>query len=568
MSPQEVLKKHWGYSSLFDTQEKAISALLEGRDALVLLPTGAGKSLCFQIPALLRPGLCLVISPLISLMKDQVEGLRKRGIPAAYWEGSEYMGDGQDQRKFLYISAERLQNEEFQEKIAQQRICLVAIDEAHCISQWGHDFRPAYRKIRQFRREPFWKSIPFIALTATATPETEADILEQIPLINPEIVRSSFERKNIYYQVLYSENKFEDLQKFLDTSPGRGIIYTSSRKKSEFLSEGLRAQGIPSLSYHAGMDRRERERNQQEWAENPEQIMVATTAFGMGIDQPDLRFVVHYDFPSSLEQYFQETGRAGRDGLPARALLFYSPEDIPPYRALQEGRIPPIPYLRSVYQAVCDYLQIPVGSEPDRLFPFDMEAFCQRFSQSPLRAWNALQFLEREGYWTLVDRPRTLARIRILPHPPLDQGFRESEPEVWALIKALWRWRGDLYDRAAPFSFPQMMSRMQVDYSRLKRRIERALALGLIRWYPATQGLHIHFHHYRVDSAHLQIPYTHWQQIRDIHRGKSEKLLEYLDLPGNCRVGFLLDYFGEKLPLPCGHCDLCTPPPDSAPQPR
>lgn len=560
MSPEEeLLKAHWGYSSLFEAQKKAVAALKQNRDTLVLLPTGGGKSLCYQLPALLRGGLCLVVSPLISLMRDQVDDLRKRGIGAAYKEGTETRGDAEGERKFLYVSPERFDHPRFQEEIRQHRISLVAIDEAHCLSQWGHDFRPAYRKLGERRKEPFWKSVPFMALTASATPETEADIVEQLSLVHPQRIHTSFERTNLFYQVQYTEEKDEDLMDFLHGRSQTGIIYTGSRKKTETLCQQLRSQGIPAMAYHAGMPLRERSQNQQRWKEEPGQVMVSTSAFGMGIDLPDVRYVIHYDFPSSLEQYYQETGRAGRDGQAARALLLYSPEEIPHFRSLQEARIPPIPYLRALYQSVCDYFQIPIGTSPDRLFPFDLEEFCRRFSHSPLRAWHGLQFLEREGYWTLIDSPHTLPRIRILPHPPLDASFQQSEPEVWALLQSLWRWRGDLYERAAPLSFSQWSLKEGIPASRWQRRIERAVALGLVRWYPSLRGMALHFHSLRVDSEQIQIPYSHWKTIRDIHRGKAEKLLEYLDHPGQCRVQFLLNYFGEEKRAPCGHCDLCSP---------
>lgn len=566
METNRILSSYWGYSSFYPGQEQAIEAALAGKDSLVLLPTGGGKSLCFQIPTLARQGTCLVISPLIALMKDQVDGLLKKGIPAASihqmeaaaaWEAIYNQWDERP-LKFLYLTAERLASREFEAFIDHVEISLIAVDEAHCISQWGHDFRPAYRQIGAIRRHHRLQGVPMMALTATATAQTEADIIEQLSLRKPVCIRQSYERKNIFYQVQYSEDKEADLFQFLEDQPGTGIIYTGTRSLADSWAEKIQAQGRDCLVYHAGMDGESRIANQKRWLESQGTLMVATSAFGMGIDMPHVRFVVHLDLPFSIEQYYQETGRAGRDGNRAMASLFFTPDDIPRLRAIQEERVPTLPVLQRVYQSICDYLQIPIGAAPDRFYPFDFSAFCQRFALSPARTWYALEFLERAGFWTLVDTPYRPPQIQLHTAPSLGAEFQKAEPEVWALLKALWRWRGDLYERPAPISLRNMSASMGLDTARLLRRIERAQALGLLQWHPALEGSYLHVHHYRVESQHLRFPPEALSKIRQIHRDQSEAFIEYIDRPGECRNQFLLLYFGQAAPSHCGHCDLCV----------
>ncbi|MBS1687386.1 MAG: ATP-dependent DNA helicase RecQ, partial [Bacteroidetes bacterium] len=401
-SAQQILKKYWRYDAFRPLQEEIINNILQDRDTLALLPTGGGKSICYQIPAIARDGFGLVISPLVSLMQDQVARLKSLDIQAEYIHAGMHYNDVQRTLqntlhgpiKLLYVSPERLQTELFNEYLPEFDLNLIAVDEAHCISQWGHDFRPDYLKIAELRK--VFPGVPVLALSASATKEVQEDIAIQLQLKQAAVYKASLERPNIFYDIKYSENKNADTQQAIQANQS-AIIYCRSRRQTELLAKSLNDKGAKANAYHAGMPKDQRESMQEQWMQNSIPIMVATTAFGMGIDKADVQLVLHYDAPEHLEAYYQEAGRAGRNGEQSRALALYNSKDI---KRLQEStalRFPPESYLRQVYQAVVEYLQIAIGTEPNQYFDFDLADFCRKFELEAVPAANALKLLEQEG---------------------------------------------------------------------------------------------------------------------------------------------------------------------------
>ncbi|MGZ4042304.1 MAG: RecQ family ATP-dependent DNA helicase, partial [Bacteroidia bacterium] len=405
---QQILKKYWGYDSFRPLQEEIIASVLEGADTLALLPTGGGKSLCFQVPGILIGGTCLVISPLIALMNDQVQNLKKRGISAVAITSAMNFNEIEialnnaalGHVQFLYVSPERLQNDEFKKKLSYLPITLIAVDEAHCISQWGYDFRPSYMKIAELRS--YFDKITFIALTASATKPVVEDIQVRLEFKNQKVFRQSFARKNLRYVVQEEENKINRLLKLIVSIGGSGIVYVRNRKKTEELSRVLKANNVSAMAYHAGLKYDDRNSIQQQWIENKVQVICATNAFGMGIDKPDVRFVVHLDLPETMEAYFQEAGRCGRDGKTAYAAIFFSKAD---QLRLQENfkfAFPEITYIRQTYQAICNYYQVAVSSGQGWSFEFDIDKVCNSYNLQPVLVYNSIKFLEKDNYLALL----------------------------------------------------------------------------------------------------------------------------------------------------------------------
>ncbi|MBE0641078.1 MAG: RecQ family ATP-dependent DNA helicase, partial [Bacteroidales bacterium] len=407
MTPKQVLTKYWGHAAFRPLQEEIVNSVLAGKDTLALLPTGGGKSICFQVPALLRPGVCLVVTPLIALMKDQAEGLKKRGVSAS----AVFSGMPLDEitrhldnclfgnTRFLYLSPERLGTDMMRDYIDRMQVSLLAVDEAHCISQWGYDFRPPYLEIARVRE--LIPGVPVIALTATATPEVVLDIQEKLEFREPNVFSMSFERKNLTYYVFREEDKLNRLLRILDKTPGSGIIYVRNRRHTREIDEFLRKNGYSSSHYHAGLLAAERNKRQEDWIKGRTRIIVSTNAFGMGIDKPDVRFVVHMDLPDSIEAYFQEAGRAGRDGKRSHAVLLFEESDLRNLRRFHETSFPPLDEVRRVYRLLGNYLGVPVGAGLDAAFDFDLASFCGQYGLARLVTHSAMQLLEREGYVVL-----------------------------------------------------------------------------------------------------------------------------------------------------------------------
>lgn len=563
-TPLQILKKYWGYETFRPFQEEIINSILEANDTVALLPTGAGKSLCYQVPALKKKGVCLVISPLIALMQDQVGRLKELGIRAEAIHAGMHFNDVKrilentihDGYKLLYISPERLQTDLFRQYLPAFDISFIAVDEAHCISQWGHDFRPDYLKIAELKQA--FRHRPILALTASATTDVVQDICRQLELPAPAIFRQSFERSNIYYDVAYTENKNNALQEALQNNAGSGIIYCRSRKQTENLVRYLAQHGKTALAYHAGMPKEKREENQQAWMDGKVQTMIATTAFGMGIDKADVRMVLHYDAPEHLEAYYQETGRAGRDGKNATALAFYNQTDINRLIESTDLQFPPEAYLRQVYQSVAEYLQIPTGTEPYKYFPFELRDFCKKFKLEAVPASHALKLLEQEGLWTLSDAVFNPATAQFLVNrEELDQ-LAETYPDLGAVTLALLRLYGTVFYHPTIIRIAVIAKQLKITADLADQLLQKLDAMGILEYRKPLNTPQLFFHHYRVDSNHLIIDFKRINALKKRHVYRTEHMVHFLQNQQVCRDRLLLQYFNESAGKDCGHCDVCS----------
>jgi ATP-dependent DNA helicase RecQ len=562
MTPQDILQKYWGYPTFRPLQEEIIGSILQNKDAMALLPTGAGKSLCYQVPALAKPGFALVVSPLIALMKDQVTRLDQLGIMSCcihsgmnYYEVKTALQNMiYGPYKLLYVSPERLQTELFKDFLPDFDINLIAVDEAHCISQWGQDFRPDYLKIAALRTA--FPEVPMLALTASATKTVQDDIVAQLQLRTPLVFRQSVERKNICYTVKYSENKPQDTRENVATDQSN-IVYCRSRKQTEILANKLLQQGIAATHYHAGMPKDARENAQRAWMENSVATIVATTAFGMGIDKADVRMVLHYDAPEHLEAYYQEAGRAGRDGLPSKALLLYNATDINRLRESVMIQYAPEAYLRGVYQATNEYLQIPIGAQPDRYFPFDLADFCQKFNLEVTPASHALRLLAQEGLWTITESVFHPAYIQfIIDRESLDQVVN-TYPDLGYVITGLLRLYGTIFHYPTTVRLSAIAKQLKMKKEVLDQVLLQLHRMGVLEYYKASEGPQLYFHHLRADSRHLIIDMQRIAVLRKQHEARTEAMIGYLQNESICRELVLKKYFGEDADGHCGHCDIC-----------
>jgi len=560
-TPEQILKQYWGYNSFRPLQRDIIGSVLENRDTFALLPTGGGKSVCYQVPALLMVGVGLVISPLIALMQDQVTRLKDLGIAAECIHSGLHYSDVKrildntmhGAYKLLYISPERLQTNLFQDHMREFDVSMVAVDEAHCISQWGHDFRPNYLKIADVR-DVFPKA-PILALTATATADVRLDIATQLKLKDPAVFKQSFARDNIFYDIRYSENKATDT--LHDINQSCSIIYCRSRKQTESVGKYLSQFGIESAVYHAGMDKDKREEAQESWMKDKAAVMVATTAFGMGIDKPDVRMVLHYDSPEHLEAYYQEAGRAGRDGKPSFALALYNSADI---KRLEESialQYPPEAYLRQVYQSVTEYLQIAIGTEPDQYYPFDLIDFCKKFSLQPNQAIHALKLLEQEGLWTLTESVYKPATIQFTADRHDLDDLSRAHPDLHYVTVGLLRMYNTIFYFPTSIRETAIARQLKIPREELIPMLERLDRMELLNYNKPGEGPQMFFHHYRVDSRHLIIDLNRIHILRKRHEARTAAMVAFLENNTTCRERILLTYFGEKPQKDCGHCDVC-----------
>lgn len=559
-----ILQQYWRYDRFRPLQEEIIAHILEKKHTVGLLPTGGGKSLCYQLPALLTDGLTLVISPLIALMQDQVQQLNARNIAAAFLHAGLRFTEAEDileqcrtgQIKLLYISPERLQNRQFRDYLPALRIRLLAVDEAHCVSQWGHDFRPEYLRIKEVRSE--LKNVPLLALTASATPAVLDDILLQLDIPDARIFRKSFRRDNIYYDIVKTENKTGILLEQLAASSAAAIVYCKSRRRTEQIAQLLQQQGIPALAYHAGMPKSTRSEHQELWIGNQVQVMVATSAFGMGIDKADVATVIHTEPPESLEAYYQESGRAGRNGQAAKALILYDSKDITQLESTTERYYPPADYLRQLYQAVCNYLQIPVGSEPDKYYDFDLNVFFERFRFDALSGARGLRLLAREGLWSISDglfRPATVQFI--VDRSVLDE-LQQRYPLPALIGNALLRLYSGIFHYKTVVHPGQIARYLRMNKTDVVKGLQQLHNMQVISWEPDREGPLMHFHHYRVKSSDLIIDTRRIQRLKEQHAQRIEALTRYLQNGNTCKSRMLLGYFGETMQEDCGHCVYCT----------
>ncbi|MCK9617914.1 MAG: RecQ family ATP-dependent DNA helicase [Lentimicrobiaceae bacterium] len=564
MPLRNLLLKYWGFSSFRPLQEEIIHSVMEGKDTLALMPTGGGKSLCFQIPALALEGVCIVVTPLIALMKDQVENLTKKGIKArALHSGMHHFemevvfnnciyGDV----KILYISPERLENDIFKEALKIMKVCLLTVDEAHCISQWGYDFRPSYLSIAAIRE--YLPNIPILALTATATPEVVIDIKEKLSLRNPIFFQKSFVRKNLTYVVLKEEDKLNRLLRIARWAGNTGIVYVRNRRKTNELAAFLEKNGISATFYHAGLDMKTREERQNAWTKNQKKVMVATNAFGMGIDKANVRFVVHADVPDSLEAYFQEAGRAGRDELPAYAVLMYNESDIAELTNSFELTYPPIETILKVYQALCNYFQIALGAGKDMAFPFDINQFCNNYNFQSTVVYNTLKILEREGYIIVSDAVGTPSRICFRLQKDELYRFQVENGRFEAFIKLILRSYGGVFSEFVKISETELANRGSIHKEDVIKYLHSLHKMQVIEYIPQPDSPEIIFAIERLDNQYITISQANYAQRKQAAFQRLQHVISYISSTNRCRLQILLEYFGEKNGKRCGTCDVCV----------
>lgn len=544
-------------------QEEIILSVLEGKDTLALLPTGGGKSICFQVPAMAFEGRCLVISPLIALMKDQVENLNKRGIKAAaLFTGMHPMeiqrtisqavfGD----LKFLYVSPERLETDLIKANIEQMNISLIAVDEAHCISQWGYDFRPPYLRIADIRT--YLPNVPIIALTATATPEVVIDIQERLLFEKKNLFQKSFERSNLTYFVIKEENKLNRLIRIAQNMNGSGVVYVRNRRKTQDIANFLNRNNISAEFYHAGLAPADRDLKQSDWIQGKKRIMVATNAFGMGIDKPDVRFVVHLDIPDNIEAYFQEAGRGGRDEKEAWAILLYENADIIDLNRNFEQSYPDMETMRHVYHALGNYYQIPIGAGVNTQHIFDLADFCKNYNLSPVITLNAIKFLERQGILFLTDDINKPSRMFIPCSNEAFYAFQVAHKSYDKLLKLLLRSYGGLFTDFTRISETDLAKRLDIDEKTLVNTLKSLEQLNVLIYDPQINKPKIIFRQDRFDSKDLFLDPENYQFLKDNATQRLNAILSYIGSTTKCRNKQLLNYFGEKTVKRCGKCDVC-----------
>jgi len=559
----QILKQYWGYNQFRPLQEDIIQSVLDGKDTLALMPTGGGKSLCYQVPAMAMEGTCLVISPLIALMKDQVEGLRKKGITAfAIYSGmkrKEVINTLQlvteSNCKFLYVSPERLETSLFKEYLPGMHINLVAVDEAHCISQWGYDFRPPYLRIAALREE--LSGIPVLALTASATPEVQQDIMDKLHFQQQQVFRQSFERPNLSYSVFNVDSKINKISEILGRIPGTGIIYCKSRKRTKEISELLQLQGISSDYYHAGLTQEERNKKQEAWIKNEIRVIVCTNAFGMGIDKPDVRTVIHADIPDCLENYYQEAGRAGRDGRPAFAVLLYADKDLEELSALSAQRFPEVENIRQVYLAIANYLQLEAGTGEGASFDFDMADFAKKFKLDNFTTLYSLKTLEQEGWLTLNEQVFLPSTVQFTVTKEYLYRFEQERPALDSLIKTLLRSYEGIFDYPCFISELLLAQLMRKDLEEIKQQLQELHRAGIIEYSPRKDSPQLYFQRNRVRGEQLNINTNAYQQRKSIFEKRVTTIISYVKEETDCRSRMIGVYFGDNNIKACGICDNC-----------
>jgi ATP-dependent DNA helicase RecQ len=558
-----ILKQYWGYDSFRPMQEDIINSALQKKDTLALMPTGGGKSICFQVPAMATDGLCLVVSPLIALIKDQVQNLNSKGIKAlAVYSGMSYQqidialdnaiyGDF----KFLYVSPERLHTPLFKERVRRMQINYLVVDEAHCISQWGYDFRPAYLEIKEIKN--IIGDVPVIALTATATKSVAEDIMRILGFEEKNVISSGFERKNLSYVVRNVDDKFGNMLKVCNGVPGTGIIYVRERKRCEEISSFLRQNGITADFYHAGLSKELRNAKQDAWKNDQIRVIVATNAFGMGIDKPDVRFVVHYDLPDSLEAYFQEAGRAGRDGKRSYATLLWNSTDISRLRQIHTISFPDIQYIKDVYQKVFIYLNIPYEEGRDTVSKFNLIEFSKKFSLNSVSAYYAIKYLEQEGYWELTDEMDNPSKIMFMVGRDELYKVQIDNPELDKFIKSVLRIYTALFSRITPID-EEYIARCTMDsVMGVKEKLKQLSKLRIIKYIPKVRTPLIIMNTERLVESNLYISHKRYEERKGMFQKRIESIISYVKETGECRSRMLIDYFGQPAENDCGICDVC-----------
>ena len=560
---QEILKQYWGYDSFRDLQEEIITSIGEGKDTLGLMPTGGGKSITFQVPALAQEGICIVITPLIALMKDQVQNLRKRGIKAlAIYSGmtrQEILTALENcifgNYKFLYISPERLDTEIFRTKLRSMKVSMITVDESHCISQWGYDFRPAYLKIAEIRE--LLPGVPVLALTATATPEVVKDIQTRLNFREGNVFRMSFERKNLAYIVRKTDNKTKELLHILQRISGSAIIYVRNRRRTKEITELLTNEGITADFYHAGLDNAVKDLRQKRWQSGEVRVMVATNAFGMGIDKPDVRIVLHLDLPDSPEAYFQEAGRAGRDGEKAYAVILYSKSDKTTLHKRVVDTFPDKEYILNVYEHLQYYYQMAMGDGFQCIREFNLEEFCRKFKYFPVPVDSALKILTQAGYLEYTDEQDNSSRILFTIRRDELYKLREMGKEAEALIQSILRSYTGVFTDYAYISEESLAIRTGLTRQQIYNILVTLTKRRIVDYIPRKKTPYIIYTRERLELRFLHIPPSVYEERKARYEARIKAMEEYVTTENICRSRMLLRYFGEKNEHNCGQCDVC-----------
>ena len=560
----DTLKKYWGYDAFRPMQQEIISEALAGRDVLAILPTGGGKSVCFQVPALMREGICLVVSPLIALMKDQVQNLRDRGIAAlAVYSGMSHReidialdnavyGD----YKFLYVSPERLRTTLFQARLSRMNVNFLVVDEAHCISQWGYDFRPDYLEISGIRKV-IGPAVPVIALTATATPQVADDIQEKLAFRTKNRLTGDFARPNLSYVMRETDNKMGRLLRVCKSVEGSGIVYVSRRKNAEDIAAVLQAQGISAEGYHAGMARDTRSRIQDAWKRGETRIIVSTNAFGMGIDKPDVRFVCHYDVPDTLEGYFQEAGRAGRDGRPAYAVLLWNRTDLSRLRQTVRATYPPLDYIRDIYQKVHVFLGYAYEEGKGASVKFELEKFAQHFKLHARTAYYAIKYLETAGYWTLTETLQIPAKVQFTVSRDELYRVQLGSDDTDRFVKLLLRMYSGLFSEYVPVDEEKIARAGRYAPEVVVEKLRQLSRKQLLKYIPAINAPMLCLNYERLDEKNLRLPQSEYDERVRRRSDRLEALIRLLENRDECRCIQMYRYFGQTGGTPCGRCDVC-----------
>ncbi|MHA4812273.1 RecQ family ATP-dependent DNA helicase [Flavitalea flava] len=563
-----ILKEYWHYDSFRPLQEEIIRSVLSGTDTLALLPTGGGKSVCFQVPALARPGTCLVISPLIALMKDQVDQLRRKNITAFAIDAAMSRKEvirtlqlaGGSNCKFLYVSPERLETALFLEYLPSLPINLVAVDEAHCVSQWGYDFRPPYLRIAALREE--LPGVPMLALTASATPGVLEDIKDKLSFSKSAVFRQSFARPYLSYSVFKVDSKIRKITEILQKVPGSSIVYCKSRKGTREISEALNKAGIPAGAYHAGLPQEERAQRQEDWLKDQMRVIVSTNAFGMGIDKSGVRTVIHADCPESVENYYQEAGRAGRDGQKAYAVLLYQEREPEELLALPDARFPTFDKIRQVYQQVMNYLQLPAGSGAGNYFDFDLTDFVSRFKNGSSfsgipEALNSIKALEQEGMLSFLQNVFLQARVQFLASKQTLYEFEKEHPDLEPLLHMLLRTYEGIFDQPVSIREKNLAWLLRKKPEEVITELQQLQAYHILEYTPPKDTPQLYFLRDRVQAEELYLDPVSYKKRKEKFAARIQTMVGFLEKKEGCRSRFLANYFGDNEATDCGICDNC-----------
>ena len=559
-----ILTRYWGYPNFRPFQEDIVDSVMAGKDTLALLPTGGGKSICFQVPTMAMDGLCLVITPLVALMKDQVANLAKKGIPAAAIYSGKHSDEIQlaynqavyGRLKFLYVSPERLQTDIFIEALKRMKVCLLAVDESHCISQWGYDFRPPYLKIAEIR--PYIPTTPVLALTATATAKVVDDIQLRLGFKQRNVFQSSFERKNLTYNVFHDADKYGVLRRKLEAmTEGSAIVYVRNRKRTQVIADWLNSVGVLATYYHAGLDTKTRDERQDLWMKGKVKVIVATNAFGMGIDKPDVRLVVHMDLPDSIEAYFQEAGRAGRDLKPSEAILLVSPADIKKLQDDLTQSFPELDRIKLIYNALGNYFNIPVGAGENVSYPLVISEFAKHYGFSVLEVFHTLKILEKEGFLILSDSFDEPSKVMIKASRDEIYGFQVNNPQFSELIKCMLRSLPGLMTDFVKINEEVLAKRVGVPLEKLQKQLKTLDDYHFLTYLPRNDKPQVLFLSEFVDTKHFNLSKENYHSRKKDAEARVKAVIDFVNNDEECRSVQLLRYFNEETCQTCGQCDVC-----------